>query len=46
MANELKPEKYLEFLFTGIQQGKDVAKLVPWSDEIPEYCRLKNAQQK
>lgn len=46
IANELKPEKYLEFLFTQIQQGKDVSKLVPWSDEIPEYCRLKKAQQK
>ena len=46
IANELKPEKYLEFLFTQIQNGKDVAKLVPWSDEIPEYCRLKKAQQK
>ena len=46
IANELKPEKYLEFLFTQIQQGKDVAKLVPWSDKIPEYCRLKKAQQK
>lgn len=46
IANNLKPEKYLEFLFTGIQQGKDVAKFVPWSEEIPEYCRLKKAQQK
>ena len=46
IANELKPEKYLEFLFTQIQNGKDVAKLVPWSDEIPDYCRLKKAQQK
>ena len=24
---------------------KEVAKLVLWSDEIPEYCRLKKAQQ-
>ena len=46
IANNLKPEKYLEFLFTQIKQGKDVAEFVPWSDEIPEYCRLKKAQQK
>ena len=25
---------------------KEVAKLVLWSDKIPEYCRLKKAQQK
>lgn len=45
IANNLKPEKYLEFLFTQIQQGKDVARFVPWSEDIPEYCRLKKAQQ-
>lgn len=44
IANDLKPEKYLEFLFTQIQKDKDVAKFVPWSDEIPEYCRVRKSQ--
>ena len=28
------------------EKRNNVANLVPWSDEIPEYCRLKKAQQK
>jgi len=44
IANNLKPEKYLEYLFTQIQKGNDVARFVPWSNEIPEDCRLKKSQ--
>lgn len=39
IANNLKPQKYLEYIFTRIQYGDDIENLTPWSDKIPEYCR-------
>ena len=43
---KLKPEQYLTYTFKQIQQGNDVTRYVPWSEEIPDYCRLKNPKQK
>ena len=46
IANNLKPEKYLVYIFKQIQQDEDVEKYLPWSDEIPEYCKTKKPKQK
>lgn len=44
IANNLKPQKYLEYIFTRVQYGDDIEKLTPWSDSIPEYCKNKKSQ--
>lgn len=44
IANELIPQKYLEFLFESIISGMDVSTLVPWSEEIPDKCRKRKIQ--
>lgn len=44
IANDLIPQKYLEYVFTQIQYGKDVSTYVPWSEHIPEYCKLNKSQ--
>lgn len=46
IAHNLIPEKYLTYVFTQIQYGKDVSTYLPWSEQIPEYCKLKKPQQK
>lgn len=44
IANRLKPAKYLEYIFTRVRNGENIKTLVPWSDEIPEYCKNKKSQ--
>ena len=39
--NGLKPYDYLEFLFENIRVGSDAAKLVLWSEKIPENIKMK-----
>lgn len=46
IANELIPQKYLEYVFIQIQNNKSVYTYVPWSEHIPEYCKVKKPQQK
>ena len=46
IANELIPQKYLEYVFTQIQYDKDISTYLPWSKYIPEYCKIKKNQQK
>ena len=43
IANDLKPQAYLQYVFEQIQLNKDVdvLKLLPWSDQIPDHCRVK-----
>ena len=41
IANDLIPQKYLEYVFTQIQYDKDMATYLPWSEHIPEYCKSK-----
>lgn len=43
IANNLIPQKYLEYVFTRLQFGSDIKDLLPWSDIIPEYCKTKNS---
>lgn len=44
IVNNLKPQKYLEYVFTRVQYGDDKTTLTPWSDNIPEYCKNKKSQ--
>ncbi|MDD4519172.1 MAG: transposase domain-containing protein, partial [Limnochordia bacterium] len=39
--NGLKPYEYLEYLLERLPNAtsQDLAKFLPWSEEIPEYCR-------
>ncbi len=39
--NGLKPYEYLEYLLEKLpnSMSQDLDKFLPWSDEIPEYCR-------
>lgn len=44
VANELKPLYYMEYIFEQIQKSDDGLKLetlLPWSDSIPEKCKIK-----
>ena len=43
IANNLIPQKYLEYVFTRLQFGSEIKDLLPWSDRIPEYCKTKNS---
>ena len=43
IANNLIPQKYLEYVFTRLQFGSDIKDLLPWSDRIPKYCKTKNS---
>ncbi len=43
IANNLIPQKYLEYVFTQFQFGSDIKDLLPWSDRIPKYCKTKNS---
>lgn len=46
IAHDLIPEKYLTYVFTQIQYDKDVSTYLPWSEQIPEYCKSRTPQQK
>ena len=46
IENELKPQNYLKYVFDQIQIGTDASILLPWSDQIPESCKVKKSQQK
>jgi hypothetical protein len=41
IANHLKPQYYLEYVFEKIQLSVDLdyKDLLPWSENIPERCR-------
>lgn len=43
LLNNLKPEKYLEYVFGQIKISGDtnINDLMPWSDKIPENCKNK-----
>ncbi len=43
LANNLKPQHYLQYIFEQIQENPDVdvKRLLPWSKDIPEYCKNK-----
>ena len=43
LLNNLKPEKYLEYVFSQIQISgdTDINDLMPWSEKIPETCKNK-----
>lgn len=40
--NGLKPMEYLTYIFEQYQNNKDISKLLPWSDLIPDNCRIKS----
>lgn len=40
--NGLKPLEYLTFVFEQFQKNEDIEVLLPWSNSIPESCKLKN----
>ena len=44
IANNLKPEHYLRYVYEQIQLQKDLKleDLLPWSDKIPKECKNKN----
>ncbi|MEE1057606.1 MAG: transposase domain-containing protein [Acutalibacteraceae bacterium] len=46
IAHDLIPEKYLTYVFTQIQYGKDANTYLPWSVQILEYCKSRTPQQK
>jgi hypothetical protein len=39
ILNDLKPAKYLEYLFTRVQAGDNIQIYTPWSNQLPEYCK-------
>ena len=43
LANNLKPQHYLQYVFERIQENPDIDinQILPWSKEIPEYCKNK-----
>lgn len=44
-ANGLKPFEYFEHVLTTLSQNPevDIQELVPWSDQLPEKCRMKES---
>ena len=44
MENGLQPQTYLQYVFEQIQLGHmdDFQKLLPWADNIPEFCKMKS----
>lgn len=42
IANDLKPMAYLEYVFEQIQLAKElqIEQLLPWSEKIPECCKV------
>ena len=43
LENQLQPQAYLQYVFEEIQQGtnQDYEILLPWSNNIPEFCKIK-----
>lgn len=43
IANNLKPQSYLEYILgqMQLQDNLDVTDILPWSDKIPDYCKVK-----
>lgn len=43
IANNLKPQYYLEYIFKQMQLQKnlDMQDILPWSDKIPDKCKVK-----
>ena len=43
IANGLKPQAYLQYVFEHIQKNRevDIQELLPWSDQIPDQCTVK-----
>ena len=41
LANNLKPQHYLQYVFEQIQENPDIDinQILPWSKGIPEYCK-------
>ena len=44
MENGLQPQAYLQYVFEQIQLGyvDDFQNLLPWVDNIPEFCKMKS----
>ena len=46
-ANNLNPFRYMEYLLTEMMEHEEetdygfIDKLLPWSEELPEICRIK-----
>ncbi|MGL5512291.1 MAG: IS66 family transposase, partial [Sporomusa sp.] len=42
MENGLNPQAYIEYVFKQIQRrnDSDIGKMLPWSEEIPESCKI------
>lgn len=40
--NNLKPLEYLTFVFEQFQNGQDIQELLPWSNSIPDFCKIKS----
>jgi len=45
IANNLKPEHYLRYVYEQIQLQKnlELENLLPWSEMIPEECKTKTS---
>lgn len=45
IANKLKPQRYLEYVFDQIQlqENLNIEDILPWSDKIPEICKTKQS---
>ena len=39
VANDLNPQKYLEYVFDCIKEEQDIIRYLPWSDELPEKVK-------
>ncbi len=50
-ANGLNPFRYLEFLLTEMMEHEEdtdyrfIDDLLPWSDSIPDICKMKNKKE-
>ena len=45
IANNLKPQQYLEYIFEQMQHQNelDIKDILPWSDKIPDKCKNKKS---
>ena len=39
VANDLNPQKYLEYVFDCIKEERNISEYLPWSDELPEKVK-------
>lgn len=50
-ANNLNPFRYLEYLLTEMMEHEEetdyglIDKLLPWSDKLPEICKIKTKNE-